>query len=229
MLTKLHVFAFFGLMDISIIPVLELLIVPIITIYYLIYNKRKSITFVLFLTFYSVADILHIIELDSNSDLFYFLISGLYVSAYMFLLIEIIKNLDLRVLYNKFLIQIIILLALVIYLFTVLCSIIDPILFETEYLSWVKFAEHFYNLVLLLLLAVSFLNYLEKDCRKSLLLFIGCLAISNSEFILIGYYYLSDIELLNYIATLLNILAFVMFYMQSNLENNPPNKANVLA
>jgi len=102
-------------------------------------------------------------------------------------------------------------------------------LFETEYLSWVKFAEHFYNLVLLLLLAVSFLNYLEKDCRKSLLLFIGCLAISNSEFILIGYYYLSDIELLNYIATLLNILAFVMFYMQSNLENNPPNKANVLA
>jgi len=120
MLTKLHVFAFFGLMDISIIPVLELLIVPIITIYYLIYNKRKSITFVLFLTFYSVADILHIIELDSNSDLFYFLISGLYVSAYMFLLIEIIKNLDLRVLYNKFLIQIIILLALVIYLFTVL-------------------------------------------------------------------------------------------------------------
>jgi len=229
MLTKLHVFAFFGLMDISIIPVLELLIVPIITIYYLIYNKRKSITFVLFLTFYSVADILHIIELDSNSDLFYFLISGLYVSAYLFLLIEIIKNLDLRVLYNKFLIQIIILLALVIYLFTVLCSIIDPILFETEYLSWVKFAEHFYNLVLLLLLAVSFLNYLEKDCRKSLLLFIGCLAISNSEFILIGYYYLSDIELLNYIATLLNILAFVMFYMQSNLENNPPNKANVLA
>jgi hypothetical protein len=229
MLTILNVFAFFGLMDISIIPVLELLIVPIITMYYLIYNKKKSMVFVLFLIFYSIADILHLIDLDSNSDLFYFLISGLYISAYILLLIEILKNLNLRVLYKKFLIQTVVLLALVIYLFTVLCSIIDPISFETEFLNGVKFAEHFYNLVLLLLLAVSFLNYLEKDSRKSLLLFIGCLAISNSEFLLIGYYYLSDIELLNYIATFLNILAFVMFYMQSNLENDSPNSANVLA
>jgi hypothetical protein len=229
MLTILNVFAFFGLMDISIIPVLELLIVPIITMYYLIYNKKKSMIFVLFLIIYSIADILHLIDLDSNSDLFYFLISGLYISAYILLLIEIIKNLNLRVLYSKFLIQTVVLFALVIYLFTVLCSIIDPISFETDFLNGVKFAEHFYNLVLLLLLAVSFLNYLEKDSRKSLLLFIGCLAISNSEFLLIGYYYLSDIELLNYIATFLNILAFVMFYMQSNLEDNSPNSANVLA
>lgn len=229
MLAKLNVFAFFGLIDISIIPILELLVVPIITIYYLIYSRNKTVLFVLFLICYSIADILHLIDLDSNSDLLYFLCSSLYVAAYMLLFFEIVKNLNFRVLYKKFLIQTIVLLALVIYLFTVLCSIIDPISFETEFLNWVKFTEHFYNLVLLLLLAVSFLNYLEKDSRKSLLLFIGCLAISNSEFLLIGYYYLSDIELLSYIATSLNMLAFIMFYIQSNLENDPPKNSKVLA
>ena len=136
----------------------------------------------------------------------------------MLLLFQIIRNLNFGVLYKKFLIQTIVLLALVVYLFTVLCSIIDPILFETEFLNWVKFTEHFYNLVLLLLLAVSFLNYLEKDSRKSLLLFIGCLAISNSEFLLIGYYYLSDIELLSYIATFSKYFGFCLILYSSEIR-----------
>ena len=229
MLTKLNIFAFFGLIDMSIFPMIELLVVPIITIYYLIYNRNKSLLFVLFLVCYSISDILHLIDLDSNSDFLYFLCSSLYVTAYLLLLFEIMKNLNFSVLYKRFLVQSVILLALVIYLFTVLCSIIDPILFETKFLNWVKFTEHFYNLVLLLLLAVSFLNYLEKDSRKSLLMFIGCLAITNSEFLLIGYYYLSDIELLSYIATFLNILAFIMFYRQSNLKSELPKNIKAYA
>lgn len=229
MLTVLNLFNFLGLNDISIISILELLVVPLITIYYLKYNRNKTKTFVLFLIFYSVADIIHLTDIDSYSDLFYFLISSLYMTAYLLLLIEITKGLNFRVLYRSFLVQTIVLFALVVYLFTVLCSIIDPISFETEFLYGVKFVEHFYNLVLLLLLAVSFLNYLEKDSRKSLLLFLGCLAISNSEFLLIGYYYLSDIELLSYIATCLNIFAFLMFYKQASLEDESLKNSSVLA
>lgn len=229
MLIKLNIFTFFGLIDLAIIPVLELLVVPIISIFYLIYNRDKTIFFVLFLVCYSISDLIHLIDLDSNSDLVYFLCSSLYVTAYVFLLFEIIKTLNFRILYQKFLIQSIVLLALVIYLFTVLCSIIEPIFFDIEFSNWVKFTEHFYNLVLLLLLAVSFLNYLEKDSRKSLLLFIGCLAISNSEFLLIGYYYLSDIEILSYIATFLNIFAFLMFYIQSKLKNDLHKNSKVFS
>ena len=114
MLAKLNIFTFFGLIDMSIIPVLELLIVPIITIYYLIYNRNKTVLFVLFLLCYSVADIIHLIDLNSDTDLVYFLCSSLYVTAYMLLLFEIIKNLNFRVLYKKFLIQTIVLVALVI-------------------------------------------------------------------------------------------------------------------
>ncbi|MFD2823896.1 hypothetical protein ACFS5M_09460 [Lacinutrix iliipiscaria] len=227
---NLYSLAFFGLIDASyIFSVLELLIVPTITIYYLIYNKNKTKLFTLFLLCYAIADILHLLDSDSDSDLLYFLCNSLYVSAYLILLIQIVKTLNFRVIMKRFLIQTIVLLALVTYLFVVLCSIIDPIIFETKFLDMVRFTEHIYNLVLLLLLAVSFLNYLEKDTRKSLLLFIGCLAISNSEFILIGYYYLSDLELLSYLASALNILAFVMFYMQSNLDVDRKKDTKVFA
>ncbi|MBQ0786938.1 MAG: hypothetical protein KBT69_05535, partial [Oceanihabitans sp.] len=107
---------------------------------------------------------------------------------------------------------------------TVLYGIIDPILFETDVINLVRFVEHSYNFILLVLLAISFLNFLEKDTKKSLFLFIGCLLISFSDFLLIGYYYLSDIELLNYIAIVLNILAFVMFYLQTGIEIDSKKK-----
>ena len=184
--------------------------------------------FFLFLVCYSIADLIHMVDLSAGSDSLYFICNSLYVLAYLILLFQIVWALNFRVILKRFLIQSIILLALVSYLFIVLCSIIDPIMFDTQFIDQVRFTEHFYNLVLLLLLAVSFLNYLEKDTRKSLILFIGCLAISNSEFILIGYYYLSDLELLNYIASVLNIFAFAMFYVQSNLDSDSQNKTKIL-
>ncbi|WP_452229566.1 MULTISPECIES: hypothetical protein [unclassified Lacinutrix] len=223
-------FTLLGLLDISIFSILELLVVPVITVIYFISRKKKSLFFFLFLVSYSSADILHIMDDDNLSETLYFVCNILYVVSFFFLLFEIFKALDFRVLIKKFLIQTIVLFVLVIYLFTVLYGIIDPILFDSKVLNLVRFVEHSYNFILLVLLAISFLNFLENDTRKSLFLFIGCLAISFSDFLLIGYYYLSDLEILNYIAIALNIFAFVMFYLQTDLEINSKKKgANIFA
>lgn len=209
-------FTFLSLLDSSIFSILELLVVPVITVLYFVSRKKRAFFFLLFLISYSSADILHIIDDDNLSETLYFICNILYVVSFVFLLLEILKTLDIRVIIRRFLIQTIVLFVLVMYLFTVLYGIIDPILFETNVINLVRFVEHSYNFILLVLLAISFLNFLEKDTKKSLFLFIGCLSISFSDFLLIGYYYLSDIEILNYIAIVLNIFAFVMFYLQTD-------------
>jgi hypothetical protein len=218
-----------AMLDSSIFSILELLVVPVLTVFYFISRKERSLFFSLFLVSYSISDILHIIDGDNLSETLYFICNALYIFAFLFLLFEVFKTLNLKILLKKFLVQTIILLVLVIYLFTVLCGIIDPILFETDVLVMVRLLEHSYNLVLLVLLAVSFLNFLENDTKKSLFLFVGCLAISFSDFLLIGYYYLSDFEMLNFIAIVLNIFAFVMFYLQSDTAIDSKKKANIYA
>ncbi len=229
MLTDYLGFTVFSLLDSSVFAILELLVVPAITVLYFISRKEKSLFFLLFLVSYSVSDILHIIDGDNLSEVLYFACNILYVVAFFFLLLEVFKTLNYNIVLKKFLVQTIVLFVLVIYLFTVLYGIIEPILFESEVVYLVRFVEHSYNFVLLVLLSVSFLNFLENDTKKSLFLFIGCLAISFSEFLLIGYYYLSDLELLNYVAVMLNIFAFVMFYLQTNIAIDSKKKANIFA
>ena len=229
MLADFFGFTIIGFLDTSIFSVLELLVVPVVTIFYLVLRKKKTLLFLLFLVSYSLADILHLMDGDNLSETAYFVCNSLYATSFLFLLLEIFKTLNFKILLKKFLIQTIVLLALVIYLFTVLFGIIDPILFDSKDPFLVRFIEHAYNFVLLTLLATSFLNFLENDTKRSLFLFVGCLAISFSEFLLIGYYYLGDHELLNYIAVALNLFAFIMFYIQSDVEINLKKKANVFA
>jgi len=226
MLTCLFSLAVIDTIQISMFSVLELLIVPIITLFYFLLRKKKSLYFSLFLGCYSLADILHIIDGDNLYEIFYFACNILYVISFFFLILEIFKTLNVKVLFKKFLVQTIVLAMLIIYLFTVLSGIIDPVLFETKVLSLVRVVEHGYNLMLLIMLAVSFLNFLENDTTKSLYLFIGCLSLSFSEFILIGYYYLTELEILSYIATFLNVFAFIIFYLQSNLVVGVKKKSN---
>ena len=140
-----------AMLDSSIFSILELLVVPVLTVFYFISRKERSLFFSLFLVSYSISDILHIIDGDNLSETLYFICNTLYVFAFLFLLFEVFKTLNLKILLKKFLVQTIILLVLVIYLFTVLCGIIDPILFETDVLVMVRLLEHSYNLVLLVL------------------------------------------------------------------------------
>ncbi|TYA57257.1 hypothetical protein [Formosa maritima] len=213
----------------NIYEVLELLIVPLLTITYLIRIKDKSLLFALFLVTYSVSDLINIIDQDRLYEIIYFTCNCLYILSYIFLLLEVLKTINLKTILKRFPAHFIVLLLLNLYIIFVMATIINPIDFETNHLSLVRIIEHLYNFVLLSLLSMSFLNYLLHEDTKSLLMFCGCLAITFSELLLIGYYYLSEQMLaLGFVSTLLNICAFILFYYQSTLKPKA-NNSNSLA
>jgi hypothetical protein len=118
--------------------------------------------------------------------------------------------------------HIVILSALNIYIVYVLLKIVNPYLgFSMEFV-----VELLYDIVMLLILSASLLNYFYKDNQKSLLLFVGSLCIVFSEVIIIAYMYISEKNLLIFSSSILSILAFYFFYFQSTLEDE---KAKALA
>lgn len=229
MLDFFHSTLILGIVSSGIFETLELLIVPIITIIYFITVRDKSKYFTLFLIIYSISNIINIIDQDELYELIYFACNSLYIISYVFLLIEIIMSISFKDILKTFPIHIGVLLLLNFYIIFVMTTIINPIDFETEHLSYVRVIEHLYNFVLLSLLSISFLNYLFHESHKALLMFCGCLLITFSEFLLIGYYYLSEeMEILGLISTLFNVFAFVLFYFQSKI-NSMNQRSNSLA
>ncbi|MGB1307643.1 MAG: hypothetical protein ACPG6B_01945 [Oceanihabitans sp.] len=206
----------------------ELLFVPFITLGYLLLPNKKSTLFTLFLVVYSISDILNLFDGETFTESLYFICNSLYVLAYIFLFFSILFSMDLRKVFKKFYFQCIVLTGLSIYLFIVLFNIVNPVTFESDIVALVQFVEHMYNLVLLFILVVSFLSYLEKETSKSLLLFLACLSLIFSEFLLIGYYYLLEMDVLSYIATMLNFLAFMLFFYQAKLKPESKKKVSYI-
>lgn len=200
---------------------LEMLIAPIITIFYFIKVKRKPLFFSLFLLVYSIGDLISFFDQQSYNEAIYFLCNGLFMLAYVFLLLEIVKTVSLRQILKKFPIHFVVLSILNIYIMFVMVTIINPILFETNHLLIIQMIEQTYNILLLSILSMSFFNYILNENNKSLLLFCGCLAITFSEFLWIGYFYLSEeMAIIRFVSILLELSAFLLFYFQATLKLN---------
>ncbi|WP_188463075.1 hypothetical protein [Bizionia arctica] len=121
--------------------------------------------------------------------------------------------------FKRFPVHLTVLALLNIYIVFVMATIINPIEFETSNLSFVRIFEHVYNILLLGLLSMSFFNYLLNENNKALLLFSGCLALTFFEFLLIGYYYLSDeMSIIRFVSILLELSAFLMFYFSATIK-----------
>jgi len=191
------------------------LIVPVFTLLYFQNVKRKSFYFSMFLILYSVSDLTSLISEYIPYQVDYFMGNGLYITAYVFLVLEVLKSLNFNYVLNNYSIHLIVLGALNIYIVYVLLKIVYPFVsFSFEFL-----VELMYNIVMLILLSVSLLNYFYRDDRKSLLMFIGSLCLVFSEVILVAYLYISDKNLLIFSASILSILAFYFFYIQASLKN----------
>ena len=199
---------------------MELLFIPALTILFLTTNKDKPFFFTSFLVIFSITNIISLFDGDSFNETFYFLCNGLYIIAYIFLFLEIIRTLKVRELIKNHIGQIIILLVLDGFIIYALTALINPINFETNVINYVRFIEHIFNLVLLFVFNISFLNYLQKNNNRALIMFIGCLAITFSEILIIGYYYFSDNEILNVFSIFLMVSAFILFYYQSTLSDD---------
>jgi low temperature requirement protein LtrA len=108
-----------------------------------------------------------------------------------------------------------VLLALNIWLVYVLQSIVlSELNRKSEY-----YLELTYNIVMLILLSGSLLNYFYRDNQKSLYLFLGALCIVFSEVIDVAYMYISQRALLNFLSTTLSLSAFYFLCKQTNLSD----------
>ncbi|MFB9054285.1 hypothetical protein ACFFVB_14450 [Formosa undariae] len=208
------------------------LVVPVISVFYLITCEHKRLYFTSFLVLYSLAYLLVFVDTkDIHQDLNYYLSNVFYIIAYVFLIFGVLKGIPYRGVVPRFSFTIIILLLLNSYVLYALFS--DD--FSRDYffrvtsdaLETVKeqdvapsqqsiislILEFSYNLVILILLNVSFINYLYRENKRASLLFIGTLCVVFSEVIQYAIYYPSEVVELNIICYLLILAGFLCFYL----------------
>lgn len=204
---------------------LKSLIIPIITLLYFLSVKRKSLFFSLFLVFYAVSDLLMFLEPYVSNQVNYYLGNSLYILAYSFLLLEVCKSVCVFHVIKNYKIHLIVLTVLNIYIIYVLNVIVNPYVEKTNEF----YVEIVYNLVMLLVLSLTLVNYFYRDNVKSLYLFLGALCIVFGEVIWVAYIYISASTFLNIISTSLLLLSFYFFYEQSKLFYEEVDKeVNVL-
>lgn len=195
--------------------ILDALILPVITIAYFSTNAKPNLFFSIFLISYSISDLM-IFIVDSMPYIYYYFIgNGLYIIAYISLLVKILNSISFTYIIKNFKLHLFVLFALNIYIAYVLQVIVNPYMVLTyEYAM-----EITYNISMLLVLTSSLLNYLYREDRKSLFLFLGSLAIVFSEVIGVAYLYIAEQNLLNFLSTSLTLLAFYFYCKQSLLAN----------
>ena len=206
-------FEFFG--DNSIALKISVLIIPLIALLYFVTVNKKTLFFSLFLICYSIPELMLFLKNEIVYETYYYICNTLSVTAYVFLLIEIYKSINFNEVLKKFKTQVIVLTFLSFYMAYVLFKIMSPYLIVSiEY-----FLEISYNVLILLVLSVSLLNYFYKDDKKSLFLFLGALCIVFSEVINVAYLYIANENALNFMFVSLFVLAFYFLYQQSKLDD----------
>jgi hypothetical protein len=198
---------------------LDALLLPLITIAYFQDQIKPNLYFSIFLICYSVSDLMVFIVDFIPYRMYYYIGNSIYILAYFALLTKILKSLSLSYIFRNFKLHLIVLAGLNIYIGYVLQNIVNPYLeINLEY-----FIEMIYNVSMLLVLSASLLNYFYRDNRKSLLIFLGSLAIVFSEVIGVAYMYVAGQNLLGFLSTSLTVLAFYFYYKQATLNNEEVN------
>lgn len=197
--------------------IFEVLTVPAIALLYLSNVRDRSYFILTSLIAFSLSEALSFFTLSGYYDFDYYIGNGLYMIAYLALILEIISHLNVKTLLRHFKLHLLILVILNIYANYLLLDIVKDYVPETDYSI-----EVVYNIFTILLFTVSMLNYFFRFDKKSLFLFLGALFITFSEALQIAYYYplASEANNLKIIFTLLIFSAYYLFYKQAGLQYN---------
>ena len=103
------------------------------------------------------------------------------------------------------------------------------LLFDFLYGFYDYLVEIVYNTVIMLLLTITLINYISRYTKKAMNLLLGALCIVFSEVIQVAYYYVSDQNILNVVYSILLVVAFAFFYIQSSLNYANSNSENYKA
>lgn len=207
-------------------------IVPLLTyLYVLKFNDTKSFFF-WFLCFYAIGEllagvgILYYINGSQFIDYLQFYGGNLcFILSYLSLFFEINKNVSLNKIIKRFPVHLIILLALDIYSVVLVSDISLKSGYLTSTLDFV--IEVVYNIVIMLLLTMALVNYISRDSKKAMNLLVGALCIVFSEVIQVAYFYVSERIVLGVVYSVLLVLAFVLFYIQSGMSYMKAKKLEV--
>ncbi|RLD30224.1 MAG: hypothetical protein DRI75_00690 [Bacteroidetes bacterium] len=197
------------------------LILPLLLISYCLTRKERSSYFFYFLLFYSITEFSSFFTHFARESYFvdslmYYGGNTLYITAYVFLILEIFKSMNVKRIFNRFTTYILILVALDIYSIILVTDI--AIKSELLYGVYDYLIEITYNIVIMLLLSITLINYISKHTKKAMNLLLGALCIVFSEVIQVAYYYVSDQNILSIVYSSLLVLAFTFFYFQSSLN-----------
>jgi hypothetical protein len=181
-----------------------------------------------FLILFSLADILgfsrQFVSLpDSSFDYFYYTCNSLYILSYLFLIVQVLKNMNIREVISKFPIHIIILVVLDIFCVSIVTETTKGSLSIYEYSL-----EFLYNAVMMSLLTLAVINYINKEDKQAMNLLVGSIFIVFAEMIQLAYFYVSSINFLNVLCSLFLVLAFAFFYLQANESDSESVDANLI-
>ena len=196
-------------------------ILPLLTVYYCVRYKDSYSYFFYFLLFYSLSELFSIsyFFLEPTylmDDIIYFTGNSLCVFAYVFLIFEIFKSLNVIKVFKRFFLLILLLVSLDVYTIILVSNVAE----KSEFIITVYeySMEVIYNSAIMLLLTVALLNYLYRDSNKGMTLLVGSLCIVFSEVIQVAYFYVTEISFLDILYSVLMVLAFRFFNMQANME-----------
>lgn len=204
------------------------LILPLATALYFIKVKNGNFYFKAFLLIFSASELMGLF-MDTIPNVYMFYIgNSLYIIGYIFLILEVLKYIkespDYRTFFAKYAIHMAVLIMFAVYLVILLADIMKPHLNRTEYA-----VSMLYSSIIMTLLTVSLLNFICNDTKRSLILFLGSMAIVFSEIVQIAYFYISDSKSygLGVIYSLLLVVAFYLFYRQGFLEKEANKSLNL--
>ncbi len=195
----------------------------LLTVLYCKSTENKTTYFFCFLVTFTLAHVLsyvsyYLVDMrEGGTDYVYYIANLLYILAYVFLIVKIIIDLELKKVFSELSIPIFVLIVLDIFCVYIVSGTTENVLEVYEYAL-----EFLYNAVVMTLLSVGLINYMYRNDNKSMLFLIGSICIVFSEIIQLAYYYILPEDILGFIYSFFLVMGFLFFYLQSQLEFTGP-------
>jgi len=212
-------FQIFKLDEIS--SIVRLMILPLLTILYYLKTKDSRSYFFYFLLCYSITEFSEILTFFDDTPYYIYQVmyyggNGLNILAYVFMILEVLKSMNLKSIWSSYPVHIFILLALDIYSVILVSQVSVSSGYFVDTMEYV--VEILYNITMMVLLTVTLINYISRDSKKAMNLLLGALCIVFSEVIQVAHYYVSEKNIFIIVYSILLVLAFGFFYIQANMN-----------
>ena len=201
----------------------------LLTVLYCKWTEDKSKYFFGFLVTFSIAHLLSysayygpIIE-EGETDYYYYGANILYIISYIFLIAKIASSINIKEVFKGLAIPIVIL-----FLLDVFCVVLVTDTTRGELSIYEYTLEFIYNAVIMALLSVALIDYMYRNDNKSMQFLLASICIVFSEIIQLAYFYiLKNDKNLGFIYSFFLVVAFLFFYLQSQLKYTGPEPAYV--